>query len=200
MNQLSIHPATRLVVWLALLIAVQTLSGGALAIAFAALPLCGRRILRRAARMVWRARWLLASLFVIFAWGVAGEPLWAGALAPTDEGLRQALTHSGRLLLVLCAVAALLEAMPLADLLAATRVLLAPLRHCGLDPDRAVVRLVLVLRYVETLPRPRDWRVLLDAPPARVSERVEVSRRALRWTDYLVVLALVAGVAFYCFG
>ena len=194
---LSVHPMTRLLVWLALLVGVQALSGVALAAVFALLPLAGRRGLRRGALLAWRARWLLVSLLVILSWGVAGEPLWQGALAPTIEGLREALTHFGRLLLVLFIVAAFLEAMPLPELLAATHVLLRPLRHLGVDPERGVVRLMLVLRYVETLPRPRDWRVLLKAPAPVVSERVEIDCQALRWSDGLIGVGLVA--AAFCF-
>ena len=200
MTRQSVHPATRLIVWIALVIAVQSLGGLALASAFLVLPLCGRPILRRAGRLVWRARWLLASLLLIFAWGVAGEPLWTAIPAPTYEGCGEALTHCGRLLLVLIAVAGLLETMPLADLLAATHLLAKPLRHLGLDPDRAVVRLMLVLRYVEALPRPRDWRVLLDSPPVSRCERVEVDHRTLRRADYLLVLSLIVAATFYGLG
>lgn len=198
MSRFSVHPTTRLIAWLTLLVAVQALSGAALAIAFAALPLCGWPALRRGGRLVWRARWLLLSLLVIVSWGVAGEPLWSGVGAPTREGLQQALTHFGRLLLVLFAVAGLLEAMPLPDLLSATHALLGPLRRLGLDADRGVVRLMLVLRYVETLPRPRDWKVLLKAPLSVCCERVEVECQALRWIDYLLCVALVAAAIFYC--
>lgn len=200
MSGSGVHPAARLVAWVSLLIIVQCLSGAALALAFLLPPLCGAHILRRAARLIWRARWLLLALFAIMAWGVAGEPLWANALAPTVEGCHDALTHTARLLLVLFTVAAFLEAMPLADLLAATRLVLKPLSHLGFDPDRAVVRLMLVLRYVETLPRPRDWRVLLDAPPALHGERVEISQRPLRTPDYLLALASVAVVIYFCLG
>lgn len=200
MPSLTVHPTTRLLVWLVLLIFVQCLSGAALAAAFMLLPLGGSRVLRRGGRLIWRARWLLSSLFIVFSWGVAGEPLWPGPSAPTHEGLREALTHLGRLLLVLMAVAAFLEAMPLADLLAATHVVLKPLRYFGVDPERGVVRLMLVLRYVETLPRPRDWRTLLDAPVSSVSERIEVNRHSLGWTDYLVALSLVGALAVYCLG
>ena len=194
----SVHPTTRLIAWLTLLVAVQALSGAALAIALAALPLCGRPVLRRGWRLIWRARWLLASLLLIVSWGVAGEPLWAGDMAPTHEGLREALTHFGRLLLVLFAVAGFLETMPLPELLSATHALLGPLRRLGLDADRGVVRLMLVLRYVETLPRPRDWRALLKAPAPVVSERVEVDCQALRWTDCLVSVSLVVVTTLYC--
>jgi len=194
----SLHPTTRLAVWLLLLLAVQCLDGWLLAAAFAALPLLGRTVLRRGGRLAWRARWLLASLFIIFAWGVAGEPLWHGMAAPTREGLSEAMTHLGRLLLVLVAVAAFFEALPLPELLTATHRLLQPLRRYGFDPDRGVVRLMLVLRYVETLPRPRDWRTLLDAPAAGISEVVELNDHPLRWSDYLVMLVAGVTVLIFC--
>ena len=190
--KLAVRPATRLVAWLLLLVAVQSLSGSVLAGSFLLFPLFGARVLRRGGQLIWRTRWLLLSLLVIFPWGIAGQPLWNSAGAPTQEGVLEALTHLGRLLLVLMAVAAFLETMPLPDLLAATHILFKPLRGFGLDPDRGVVRLMLVLRYVETLPRPRDWRSLLDAPTLNASEQVEVNHQPLRWLDYGLMLALTA--------
>lgn len=190
----ALHPATRLCLWLLLLIALQSLDGGGLVLAFLALPLLGGAVLRRGGRLAWRARWLLLSLFVIFAWGLPGEPLWDGAGAPSREGLAEALAHLGRLLLVLLAVAALLESMPLPELLAAARRLLAPLRRFGLDGERTAVRLLLVLRYVESLPRPRDWRQLLAVPAVSSSERICFDDRPLRGIDRLVLLA-AAGLA-----
>jgi len=151
-------------------------------------------VLRRGAKLIWRTRWLLATLLAVFFWAVAGEPLWDGPLAPTQEGLQEGLSHLARLLLVLVAVAAFLETMPLADLLAATHAWLRPLRHVGIDPERGVVRLMLVLRYVETLPRPRDWRRLLDAPAQSVSERLVLVDHALHWPDYFVSLSCVAAL------
>lgn len=187
----AVHPATRLVSWLLLLVAVQSLSGLFLAGSFLVTPLLGVKALRRGGQLIWRTRWLLLSLLVIFPWGIAGQPLWNGAGAPTQEGVQEALTHLGRLLLVLMVVAAFLEAMPLPDLLAATHSLLKPLRGLGLDPERGVVRLMLVLHYVETLPRPRDWRTLLDAPSSMSNEQVEVSHQPLRCSDYGLMLVFV---------
>ncbi len=199
MPSFSVHPTTRVVNWFLLLIAVQCLNGLALAAAFLLLPALGRRGLQRAGRLVWRVRWLLLTLLVVFSWGVAGEPLWEGAAAPTLEGLRKALTHLGRLLLVLIAVSAFLDATPLADLLVASHTLLKPLRRIGLDPDRGVVRLMLVLRYVETLPRPRDWRSLLDVPGTTVGESLELDQPPLRWLDFALTLILGLVVAYLCF-
>ena len=155
--------------------------------------------LQRGSGLVRRARWLLLSLLVVFSWGIPGDPLWNGALSPTYEGLFEGLTHLGRLVLVLMAVAAFLEAMSLQDLLAATHALLGPLRRLGFDPDRSVVRLMLVLRYVETLPRPRDWRALLDLPATNLGEVVEIGYQPFRWPDFVVVLTLAIAFLLYLY-
>lgn len=194
----AIHPTARLVLWLLFLVAVQTLSGVVLLSAFVFLPLVGAKILRRGWHLMRRARWLLISLFVILSWGAAGEPLWDWDYAPTQEGVLDALTHLGRLLLVLLAVAAFLETMSLPDLLAGARILLRPLQCFGLDPDRGIVRLMLVLRYVETLPSPKDWRSLLDVPVKPEVEMIEVSDRPLRWPDYALVIVGCAAVTGLC--
>ncbi len=194
-----LHPTTRLALWLLMLLAVQFFDGWLLALAFLVLPVLGRAVLQRGGRLVWRARWLLLSLSVIFSWGVAGQPVWDGVGAPSFEGLADAATHLGRLLLVLMAVAALLETMPVADLLTASRSLLAPFRRVGLNGERGVVRLMLVLRYVETLPRPRDWRQLLDAPAVETKETLVVDEFPLRRADYLALLAAgLLAIAFLC--
>ncbi|HRI92850.1 MAG TPA: hypothetical protein PLS93_14525, partial [Accumulibacter sp.] len=105
-----------------------------------------------------------------------------------------AATHGGRLLLALSAVAVLVEWMPVPELLVATHRLLQPLRRCGVDPDRSVVRLLLVMRHIETLPRPRDWRILLKAPnTGGEGEVFELADRPFSWSDPALIL-LVAGV------
>lgn len=196
-----LHPTARIALWLLLLLAIQCLDGWPLVAAFAGVPLIGGKALRRGRKLLWRTRWLILSLFVVFAWGVAGEPLLAGVPSPTYEGLHEAWLHLGRLLLVLMAVAAFLETMPVSELLGGTHRLLAPLRRLGFDPDRGVVRLMLVLRYVETLPRPRDWRVLLKAPAydtADSPECVEIDSRALCLMDYLAVAIAGSACLAYC--
>ncbi|MDR1935239.1 MAG: energy-coupling factor transporter transmembrane protein EcfT [Candidatus Accumulibacter sp.] len=204
MKKTKLHPATRLAGWLFLLVGVQCLSGidllGTCLLALLSL-LSEGRVAQRGGRLVWRARWLLVSLLLVFAWGVAGEPLWDANWAPTREGIEEALKHLGRLFLVLIVVAAFLEFMPLAELLAATHVLLKPFRRLGMDSDRGMVRLMLALRYVENLPRPRDWRSLLDIPETAHCETIEIEHQALRWFDGCLILmaGLLAGVALFCF-
>lgn len=182
-----------------MLAASQTLAGVELVAAFLVLQLFGGSSLRRCGRLAWGMRWLFISLFIILAWGGVGEPVWSSALAPTREGLADASTHVGRLLVALMAVAVLLERMPVCDLLTATHRLLGPLRACGIDPDRGAVRLLLVLRYVELMPRPRDWRILLDVPARSENEVLEVVDRRFSWAD-AVAIAVTAGVVMlFCF-
>lgn len=203
MKKISVHPVTCLIGWLVMLIAVQCLSGMSLLVACLIVPLSGERVMRRGGRLIWRARWLLLSLLLVFAWGVAGEPLWSASMAPTREGVEEAMKHLGRLLLVLTMVAAFLEFMPLADLLAATHALLTPFRRLGMDSDRGVVRLMLVLRYVETLPLPRDWKSLLEIPETDSydsCEMIEIDHPVIRWIDGCIMAGLLlAGLALVCF-
>ena len=197
MSAYSIHPTIRLALWVAAVLGVQALSGVELVLAFVALPVVGGRALRRGGRLIWRARWLVLSLLVVFAWGVSGTPLWSSGFAPTEEGVLEGVTHLGRLLLVLMAVATFLEYVSVEELLSATHVLLKPLRFFGLDPDRGVVRLMLVMRAVESMPRPRDWRVLIAATDAAGGECLEVVAQRFRGADYAIAFAMLL-VAVYC--
>ena len=189
-----IHPTTRLLLWLMLVLAVQAMSFTSLAFVALMISFLGPGILGRGKKLVWRTRWLLLSMFAIFAWGVAGEPLWDMALAPTREGVDEALKHLFRLVIILMVVAAILETMPLNELMVATHTLLKPLHGVGLNPDRGVVRLMLVLRYVETLPTPRDWKTLLSGPEAILEEEMEIRLQTFRYFDGLLLLAGFSGL------
>ena len=194
----TLHPTTCLVAWLLSLVAVQGLQGSLLAAAFLVPPLFGRLALQRAIRLAWGARWLFLSLFVILAWGRAGEPVLGGAMAPSAEGLSEALTQVGRLLLVLMAVAVLRQRLSVPEFLTAAHRLLWPLRRCGVDTYRGIVRVLLVLQYLETTPRPRDWRRLLDVPEVSSSEVFELRDRHFPGRDYLIIgLLLVSVVLLY---
>ena len=190
-----VHPTARILLWVLVLLAIQCLNGGLLAAAFLGLLPLSRTALRRGGRLIWRSRWLIVSLFLVFAWGVAGEPVWAVGASPTYEGFYEAFLHLGRLLLVLMAIAAFLDAMPVPELLGGARQLLAPFKRYGCNPDRAVIRLMLVLHYVEMLPRPRDWRTLLNAPALAAGNRndsVDVDSRPLHLADYALLTIAAA--------
>jgi hypothetical protein len=190
-----VHPSARLVVWLLMLLLSQGMDDRLLMAAILLLPLFGRSVLSRCWQLAWGARWLFLSLFVILAWGGIGEAAWNGPMAPSREGLLDASAHVGRLLMVLMAVAVLREWMSTTDLLTGIHRLLEPMRRCGLDSDRGLVRLLLVLNYIETMPKPRDWRMLLDVPASSNSEVFELVDQPLSIRDYLIIaLALVGAV------
>lgn len=170
----ALHPAHGLACGLLAAIAVQALTGAPLAAALLLAGLAGPAVRGRWWRLIRRTRWLLVSLFVVLAWGVAGDPVIVdgGVLVPTAEGIAAGAVQAGRLLLVLAVVAALLETMSLAGIMAGTHVLLRPLACFGLEVDRAVVRLALTLRYAADAP-PDDWRRLLH--PGWPGERSAVA-------------------------
>lgn len=189
MNQL--HPAHRLGCWLLVVAAIQCLQGVPLLLVLAATPLLGRASLVRWLRLLRRARWLLLTLLLVVAWGVAGKPVWElGFLpAPTHEGLGEASTQLGRLVLVLAAVAVLLETTPIARLMSGVHVLLRPLRLCGLEVDRAVVRLSLALHYAEQMPAAADWKEMLSPAEASGPQVVHLAVPSPQLRDWLVLLA-----------
>ena len=80
--------------------------------------------------------------------------------------------------------------MSVADLVGALHAVTRPLRRFGVDAERGIVRLLLVLRYVESLPRPRDWRTLLEAPTPVASETIEVEEQPLQARDYALTLTV----------
>lgn len=143
------HPVSLILLWLALLVAAAARSGLLLALACLVLVILAfigaamhlRRLLRR-------SRWLLLTLFILFAWMTPGTPL---ALMPgmSIEGLQLAAENVARLVLALAALALVLQALSPVELVAGMRSLLAPLALFGLPRDRIAVRLALTLEEVE---------------------------------------------------
>lgn len=186
----SIHPATRLVLWFFFLGITHCLRGVALASVLVLFPLFGRDSLRHGFFLVWRARWLLLPVFLVPAWSHAGKPLWEAGYAPTYEGLNEAFTHFGRLSLVLMSVGALLEKLPLAAFLSASRTLLKPLEYFGIDAvQRGLVRLLLALHYAGDPRHPADWRNLLKDPLSVGKEWVEIQDTPLRRIDWSLIFS-----------
>lgn len=191
---MTLHPAVRLLLWVASVVVLQSLSGNPLRLALAALALCALlTAARRSARLVKRARWLLLALLALFAWSTPGRLLWpqAGWVSPTAEGLALALDHCARLLGLLALVALLLEHTTRQSLLAGLYTLLKPLPLFGLDRTRAAIRLGLVLRYSdEPLPR-SQWRAWLRAEHGS-GESVRLVLQPFRLADMAV--ATLAGL------
>ncbi|WP_187775312.1 CbiQ family ECF transporter T component [Oryzomicrobium terrae] len=147
------HPALRLATCIVLLLAIQLAWGPWLVLLVVPLALWGgaaadfRRLLRR-------TRWLLLSLFAVFALGTPGSVWWSPlGMWVTREGMGLALEHSARLVAVLAVVAGLLASTAPQALAAGLLTLLSPLGRLGLPVNRAVARLVLVLQAIDSVPR-----------------------------------------------
>lgn len=190
---ISLHPATRLVAWAALVVLAQLargpwLWGLGLVVLMAALLFAQHR----AGRLVRRVRVLLLVLWVLFALFTPGElvvPL-LGSAGPTREGLAAASMHCVQLLAVVLMVAVLLETTRDRELVAGLMVLARPLGLLGLPVERLAVRVLLVFRYVECPPA-GGWRALLvhEDRPSPV-ESLRIRNVPLRWWDGLVGLVV----------
>jgi energy-coupling factor transport system permease protein len=147
----QLHPASWILLWLSLALALQCLPlpillGAALITLPLTLWLAGERF----RQLLRRTRWLLLSIVLLFAFATPGVALsgWMGASGLTREGLAFAATHTLRLIQLLALLALLLERLGIPALIAGLYVLLGAI---GLRRQRGrmALRLLLVLEYVE---------------------------------------------------
>lgn len=175
-----------------------------LALGYAA---CAPRAFQLLARGVWRLRWLLGAILVLY-WGFTpGEPLLAWAPGLSREGILEGTRRALVLLCLLAAVYLLMATTPLPRLLLGLRWLLRPLALLGLDADRFSLRLALALEAAtqtgQTLaPAARSREQVLDAAASLVL-RIENAaatpapawslppEAAPRWWEWLLPLALL---------
>lgn len=188
------HPATLLVAWagFACLLPLASLPVllGLLVAALAAALLLARR---RALSLLRRARWLLLSIGVLFAFATPGlaVPGWPGRLGLTQDGLLLAGDHLARLLILLTSLAVLHEHLHTGGLLTGLHALLAPLRE---RRERIVVRLMLVIEFIERGGGQTGWRHWL-ADDADGPSHLTLGVRPTAWPDWLAyaLMALAAG-------
>lgn len=182
------HPAAVLLLWFAVVIAVQSLGyTGLLLCALALMVVPG--VLIAWLGFVRRARWLLLTLWLILAYHTPGEA-WADlAWAPTYEGLAEASLHAARLVLVLGCLGWLIVRLGREGLLAGLWGLVAPARRLGLDSERLVVRLSLVLERLQEPQERGAWRRVLLAGPdfTQGPEMLVLKQHDWRLRDSLLV-------------
>lgn len=191
-----LHPSCALIVWLAAMLALQALGyGGALLLAAALVPYGGKLL-----SLWWgymkRARWLLLTLWVILAYNVPGEAFHDHPWAPTYEGIAEANLHAMRLIVMLGCLAWLFRSLGRDGIVSGLWGLLKPFRALGLDTERLVVRLSLVLEHLQ---KPMDkgaWRKMLsrqeDHPVGPDILHIDVPRWAMR--DSLLALLVAAAL------
>lgn len=194
------HPATKILLWLALAIALQSLDFIALtslSIVMGGLFLAGRN-LGAVLRMVRRVRWLLFSLLMIYAFVTPGDMVFPalGVWSPSLQGLHDGALQAWRLVLLVSALGLLLQSCPRENLLSGLYVLMRPFGFLGLNAERVAVRIWLTLEYVEQQPRRtiQGWwdelRSTLDPAPGAATH-ITLELPAFTWRD-AVALALTA--------
>lgn len=206
---LSLHPAVRLLLWCALVLVGQGLTGSWLAGATLGIVLVGGVFAAgHLRRLIRRARFLLLTLALVFACGTPGEALVPplGAISPTAEGLWLAAQHGGRLVLVLGLLALLLQFTTSAQFVAGVFGLLKPFASWGLPRERMALRLMLVLQYAEErkgagrLESWRQWLHWLEGQDAELETPAPVSIAVapLNTADFAALGGLVlAGLALF---
>jgi energy-coupling factor transport system permease protein len=198
----SLHPATR-ILCLVILAAWLPMMRWPIMLALLLLVLLpqvadGWRDFRRLVR---RARWLLASVLLIYAFATPGEfvAAWPECCAPTYEGLHQGMLQALRLLLMLAALSLVLARTSREGFIAGIWLWLRPLAVFGISAERFATRLWLTLHYVENTPpdlvkrlRLAHWRlaVLLDETIA-APERLHIPLYPWGMSDVAAVLVLM---------
>ncbi|MCE1171560.1 hypothetical protein [Azovibrio restrictus] len=160
-----LHPAARLLIWLLLAVFLQLAPGPVLVLLGLGLLLAGEGLRRHWWRLFRRTRILLLTLFLVFAYGLPGPSPWGLEWLPSHEGLAEATLHVLRLLVLLGGLAWLLVPLPHQALMGGLWFLLRPFQILGVPMDRSVVRLSLVLEYMEQMPARQGWRQWLAPQP-----------------------------------
>ncbi|MDR2000680.1 MAG: hypothetical protein LBP94_04005 [Zoogloeaceae bacterium] len=188
---MTLHPATLLFAWGVLVVSLQSSPVSTLAwVAGALIPLALFLARRRALILLRRARWLLLSIMVLFAFATPGQRLdgFAGDMGITWDGLTLASEHVLRLVLLLVSLAVLHEGLGTSGMMAGLHWLLTPLAKWRSLRERIVVRLMLALDYVESAPtiRWRDWLNRDLAGP----DHLELATGSVGMFDWLVFVSL----------
>jgi energy-coupling factor transport system permease protein len=146
-----------------------------------------------------RARWLLLSITLIYAYATPGEFVrqLPDVLAPTYEGLRDGAIQAVRLAIMLAALSLLLATTSRAQIMAGIYQLLKPLQFFGVLPERFSARLWLTLHYVEHMPsgtlkklRQESWSMAALDTMNDGPERIVLEFLPWRWLDYLAIAVL----------
>ncbi|MBS1144466.1 MAG: hypothetical protein H6R14_1872 [Proteobacteria bacterium] len=188
------HPSCALIIWLAAVVGVQFVGYAGLAVLVVVAVLLTPRLVSRWWAYVWRARWLLLSLWLILAYNTPGEAVRDLAWAPTFEGMTEANLQAARLVAMLACVAWLFLRLGHDGMIAGLWGLLQPVRCMGLDIERVVVRLSLVLEHLQSPPEKGAWRRMLAAQPLPAAGQAVLHLRLTPWALRDTLLAAASGL------
>lgn len=157
----GLHPSCALIVWLAAVLGTQFVGYAGLAILLLGVLLLAPASLIRWLAYVRRARWLLLTLWLILAYNTPGEAWQDWVWAPTYEGGAEASLQAARLIGMLACLAWLFVNVGHEGMVGGLWCLLRHFSALGLDIERLVVRLSLVLENLQTVPEKGAWRRML---------------------------------------
>jgi energy-coupling factor transporter transmembrane protein EcfT len=166
-----------LIIWLAAVLGVQFVGYAGLLLLLAAALLLTTGLAGRWWAYTWRARWLLLALWLILACNTPGESLNDLSWAPTYEGIAEANLQAARLVAMLACLAWLFQRLGHAGMIAGLWGVLQPVRGMGLDVERLVVRLALVLENIQAPQENGAWKTMLadQSAPATGPETMTLS-------------------------
>lgn len=180
------HPATLILLGLAVLLAASSRAGMLLFAACVALMLIALLAAgSHLSLLVRRSRWLLLTMLIMFGWLTPGTPL---PIIPgaSEEGLLLAAENLSRLMVAISVVALILKALPAAALVAGLRTLLLPLALLGVSRDRVAVRLALTLEEVEAARREPA------VDPGSAAARLSLPATTVGVSDFLLAALAIA--------
>lgn len=186
-NFFELHPAVRIVVW----IFCASLAFSANAAVLAVLSLCALLFPQEFLRLLRRCRWILAALFVVYAYSTPGALLFASWASPTREGLMFAAMQSWRIAATLAALSVLVCSTSRERILSGIYELLRPLALLGVAPEKIALRLALTLHYAETAGNWRSGMQPLFSSEHYPAYKLRLDLYRLRLRD-AVALSLVA--------
>jgi hypothetical protein len=200
------HPAVQIYVWVCLTLAAQMLSAYALTplalmLAVFSFKICPARFFL----LLRRTRWILFSVFLIYAYTSPGDLAWPqlGAFSPVADGITGGLLQIMRLVTVLAGLAILLTLLSQSQLITGLYTLSRPLRLFGLSRERVAVRLALTLRYAESAMQgtASNWRVSIEqmlAPVQVAPGFIELHVYPFSGRDWLLLVAVSVALLGTC--
>jgi len=197
---MTLHPAARIQIWLAFALFLPWLSPLSTSIiTLILLPVLLTRYRGQFYKLLRRTRWLLLSIFLIYALATPGESLYEpfGAFSPTAEGVHAGLMQAWRLAVMLAGLSLLLALTPGKELMSGLYCLLHPWRRVGVASDRIAARIWLTLYYAEQTMhlKPMAWRDKLRLALFAENHHdhtVSFDAAPMVRSDWLVLVAAVA--------
>jgi len=156
------HPFVKIVLLIFILLTISFLSNQLVGL------LCGLVCVLAASlqyktflRVLRRMRWLLISIFIIYAFATPGEyiPQFLGSFSPTYEGCVQGLLQIAKLLIAIASLNMLFSTSSKEHLMAGLYLLLSPLKLLGFNVERFTARLLLTLDYVDEMTLDKNFKL-----------------------------------------